>query len=101
MALFSKLSNIYLDLRSPTGGGGADPGPQRQQKCANPRGSSRGMVRLGTDSDAVSTVAKYDRFGFYRILLNSFSLIHLHSGRILPLGIFVDLTFCCLSQHFN
>ena len=51
IALFSKLSNLFFDLRPPTPGQdrGAKTGPLGQLGCANPRGSPGGMVRLGID----------------------------------------------------
>ena len=54
IALFSKLSNFYFDLRPPGQTPGQDRGaktrPQGQLECANPRGSPGGMVIvLGND----------------------------------------------------
>ena len=52
IALFSKLSNFYVDLRPPGQDRGAKTRPLGQLECANPRGSpggGGGMVRLGTD----------------------------------------------------
>ena len=53
IALFSKLSNFYFDLRPPGLTPGQDRGaktrPQGQLECANPWGSPGGMVRVGID----------------------------------------------------
>ena len=46
------FSNFHFDLRPPGRNleqdGGAKTRPQGQLECANPRGSSGGMARLGT-----------------------------------------------------
>ena len=49
IALFSKLSNFYFDLRPLGQDRGAKTRPLGQLECANPRGSPGGMVRLGID----------------------------------------------------
>ena len=54
IALFSELSNFYLDLgqtpgQTPGQDRGAKTRPQGQLECANPQGSPGGMVRLGID----------------------------------------------------
>ena len=50
IALFSKLSNFYFDLRPPGQSPGQDRGaktrPQGQVECANPRGSPGGWSGL-------------------------------------------------------
>ena len=50
IALFSKLSNLFFDLRPPGQNRGAKTRPQGQLECANSRGSpGGGMIMLGID----------------------------------------------------
>ena len=46
IALFSKLSNFYFDLRPPGQDRGAKTRPQGQLECANPRGLPGGWSDL-------------------------------------------------------